>query len=634
MKNKKVFISGGAGVIGKELIKLLIQEEAIIYVGDLLPCPDEFKNKITYRQGDLNYLNKQEIENFSPEVFFHLAATFERSKENYEFWDENHKNNCKLTYHLINLIKDLKSIKKIIFASSYLIYDPKLYQFKKPQERPVSLKECDPIYPRNLTGVAKLSHEIDLRFLNEFKSEQFDTISVRIFRGYGCNSRDVISRWIRDLINNKPIYIYNSEGIFDYIYAADSAKGLLLLAKQRNFTGIINLGTGKSRKVKDIIKILKIYFPNMRLNAEGKELDFEASQANIELLKNIINWSPEYDLEKAIPLMINYEKEKISLSKKIIFEPKVLITSSAKKVTMIKSIKTALNKLNNNYEVLSGDIEENCVSKYVADGFIKMPRTTHENLNLILSILKKNKINVIFPSRDGELVFFADNFEKFKDNGINLIISPIKSIETCIDKIKFYEFGIANNFNFIKTSKDIGEIKSDKYVVKEQYGSGSKTIGLNLSKNEALNHAKKLSHPIFQPYIEGNEISIDAWLNSSHIVKGMILRTRDLIEDGESKITTTFRNEIIEKNTKVILEALKLRGPVVLQAILKDNKVYFMECNSRFGGGSNISLAAGLDSFYWSLLELQGEDLSDYNFNRSEIEIRKVKVNSDLYFNT
>ena len=59
--------------------------------------------------------------------------------------------------------------------------------------------------------------------------------------------RDVISRWIRELIANKPIYLYKEEGIFDYIYAADSAKGLLNFQIEQ-FNGIVNLGTGKGRK--------------------------------------------------------------------------------------------------------------------------------------------------------------------------------------------------------------------------------------------------------------------------------------------------------------------------------------------------------------------------------------------------
>jgi nucleoside-diphosphate-sugar epimerase len=35
MKNKKVFVSGGAGVIGRELIPKLVKMGAIVLVGDL-----------------------------------------------------------------------------------------------------------------------------------------------------------------------------------------------------------------------------------------------------------------------------------------------------------------------------------------------------------------------------------------------------------------------------------------------------------------------------------------------------------------------------------------------------------------------------------------------------------------------
>lgn len=634
MRNKKVFVSGGAGVIGRELIALLINEGAEIFVGDLIPCPEDFKGKVKYRQGDLNHLTKQEIEDFSPEIFFHLAATFERSTENYEFWEENYRHNCLLTHHLIRLIKDLNSIKKIIFASSYLIYQPNLYQFKKPQQKAISLSENDPIYPRNLIGVAKLSHEIDLRFLNEFKSEKYDTVCARIYRGYGCNSRDVISRWIRDLIAKKTINLYMEEGIFDYIYAADSAKGLLKLSKLKEFSGIINLGTGRGRKVKEIIAILKQYFPEMQVQKKDSDIYFEASQANIDYLKSKLNWEPEYTLERAIPIMINYEKNKILKSKQTSSRLKVLITSSGKKAFWITAMKNALNKFNEKNEVICGDINENCVAKYIADGFWKMPLCKKDNFQLIKDYLIKNRINIILPSRDEELKFWAENREELKLNGIDVIVSPLPSVEICLDKLKFYDFGLKNNFNFIPTTNNINLIKNTNYIVKEQFGAGSASVGINLSKDEAIKYAYKLKNPIFQPYIKGEEISIDAWLSNSHEVKGVILRKRNLVINGESKITTTFRNEIIENEAINILKALKLRGPIVLQGIMEnENNIIFMECNSRFGGGSTTSITAGLDSFYWSILEIQGEDLNNYKFYRSDKEIKKVRIPSDIYIN-
>ena len=191
-KNTIVFVSGGAGVIGKELVKKLLNRNCQIYVGDLKPQPVEWIGKILYRQGDLNSLSKDEILSFQPDLFFHLAATFERSTESYEFWDENFHNNILLSHHLMTLLKDLQSLKKVIFASSYLIYNPDLYLSDMYTGKIYKLKETDQVLPRNLTGMAKIAHEIELRFLNNFKNKQFKFVSARIFRGYGKGSKDVI----------------------------------------------------------------------------------------------------------------------------------------------------------------------------------------------------------------------------------------------------------------------------------------------------------------------------------------------------------------------------------------------------------------------------------------------------------
>jgi carbamoyl-phosphate synthase large subunit len=154
LRGKRIFISGGNGVIGNELTTLLHGMGAVVFVGDLKPRPTHWPEEILYRRGDLNYITQEELRQFSPQIFFHLAATFERSTETYEFWDENRRHNVQLSTYLMSQMKDLPSLEKVVFASSYLIYDPKLYKFKSPAESAKRLVETDPIMPRNLTGAA------------------------------------------------------------------------------------------------------------------------------------------------------------------------------------------------------------------------------------------------------------------------------------------------------------------------------------------------------------------------------------------------------------------------------------------------------------------------------------------------
>lgn len=303
---KRVFVSGGAGVIGTVLVQELLEYGATVLIGDLKPVPKHWK-ELQYREGDLISLTSTEVQNFNPEVFVHLAATFERSEETEGFWQENYHHNIALSHHLMSLLKDLPSLKQVIFASSYLVYDPFLYLFPKPQKSPIVLKENDRIAPRNLCGMAKLLHEQELKFINTFRPN-LQTISARIFRSYGKNSRDIISRWIRSALKNETITVFRPEGIFDYVYAEDVAKALLALSDTTN-NGVVNIGSGKARQVKDVVHILKDHFPHLNIKTEESNIPFEASQADMhhfqQLIKQPFHFRP---LEETIPELIAFER--------------------------------------------------------------------------------------------------------------------------------------------------------------------------------------------------------------------------------------------------------------------------------------------------------------------------------------
>lgn len=633
MQGKRVFVSGGAGVIGLEVIPRLVERGAKVYVGDLKPKPKNFPIEVLYRQGDLNNITKREIEAFAPDIFIHLAATFERSTETYTFWEENYWHNVCLSHHLMTIFKDLKSLERVVFASSYLIYDPTLYQFNDRQEVPVALHESDRILPRNLTGMAKLAHEIELQFLQQFRSDKFTSICTRIFRGYGKGSRDIISRWIRSLIAGEKITVYRPEGIFDYIFAGDSAEGLVRLAIDKSVSGVINLGTGKARRVSEIVAILKRHFPNAEVVEEESNILYEASQADMAGYFAAVGWKPEMELEQTIPEMISYEVLQQSREKKENLDlGNILVTSSSKKVELVQAVKQAASKLSPSIKTIAGDISNAAVTSYVADDFWQMPPTVDREIDALIRGCKEHKIHTIIPTRDGELLFWANHRQLFAKEGINVIVSPCNTVQVCIDKLAFYEFGITNNLPFIITSDRIDDIVATSFVVKERYGAGSFGVGLNLTKQAAIEYSSQLEYPIYQPFIAGKEISVDAWLNSSHQIKGLVLRTRDSIVDGEAQVTTTFRDAEIEKKVSEILQRLKLQGPVVLQAIIDgNNNIHIIECNARFGGASTASIAVGLDVFYWSILESFRVDVTEYAFERRPNEIRQVRVPRDIH---
>jgi len=76
MKNKRIFVTGGAGVIGKALVNLLLDLGSDVFVGDLKSCPSIWNNRLKYWQGDLNEIDRSIIESFDPQIIFSSGGNF------------------------------------------------------------------------------------------------------------------------------------------------------------------------------------------------------------------------------------------------------------------------------------------------------------------------------------------------------------------------------------------------------------------------------------------------------------------------------------------------------------------------------------------------------------------------------
>ena len=309
---KNIFVTGGAGVIGQQLIPLLLEAGHNVFVGDLKEKPSSFSSQVYYIKGDLNNLHKSVFSDLKIQILIHLAATFERSVETFEFYSDNFENNVKLSNLIMNMARVSDHLERVLFASSYLVYDKKQYLFEIPPGSPTKLGPKSEIGARNLIGSAKLFHESELKYISSFPETSFSIVVPRIYRGYGIGSRDIISRWIRAALNQESIFAYDLEGAFDYIYCKDSALGIMKLACQSDYAGIVDLGTGRSRKVKEVLEILKSNFTNLEVR-EGESTGlFEASEADTDILRSITGWSPTFDLQAAISEIIEFEAKKRS----------------------------------------------------------------------------------------------------------------------------------------------------------------------------------------------------------------------------------------------------------------------------------------------------------------------------------
>ena len=318
----------------------------------------------------------------------------------------------------------------------------------------------------------------------------------------------------------------------------------------------------------------------------------------------------------------------------------VLVTSIAKKVPLLSAVKDALQKSSIFSELYGADIDERVPGKYFVDHFWQCPPLNMLSIDALIDYCKRHFIKAIIPARDQELLFFAKEKKRLFEAGIQVMVSTLEAIELTADKKQFSDYLKTKKYPAIPTFITAEECASDRLVVKERTGSASQGLGLKLTVNEAIEYAKSLQEPIFQPYIHGQEYSVDLYVDQKSQVKGCVARMRSLVEHGESQITTTVSKTPLEWIcTSIAADLAKnfgLYGHVMMQVIEDEKGAFFVvECNARFGGASTASVAVGLDSFHWFFLESQGATLEQYPFQRLACQVTQIRYPKDkqLYQN-
>ncbi|MBF0538925.1 MAG: NAD-dependent epimerase/dehydratase family protein [Nitrospirae bacterium] len=307
INDKRVLVTGGAGVIGRQLLSLLVRDGAEVLSVDREPLDNVSGLGVRHIEADLSSASLEPIRDFAPQVVFHLAAAFERSSESPGFWYRNWQDNTLLSHRIVELAGQLPNLEVFVFASSYLIYAQDLYMHDGVGVATRYITEDDMVSPRNVTGASKYYTERELQFVNDVINPGLRCVNARIYRVFGCGSKDVISRWIRMALAGQGVEVYNKENGFDFIYAGDVADGLYRLACSGHARGVVNLGSGVSTTIAEVLGILGEQL-GLRYTDKGVVERIERSGANLERLKQSTGWLPSISVTEGIQRVIEYER--------------------------------------------------------------------------------------------------------------------------------------------------------------------------------------------------------------------------------------------------------------------------------------------------------------------------------------
>ena len=352
---KNILITGGAGFIGSNLTKKLIEKGYCITILDNLSKQIHGEN-----QDSTLYTSIKDISNFilgdvcnksdwekalkGQDAVIHLAAETGTGQSMYEITRYNEVNILGTSHLLDFLANDKHSIKKMIIASSRSIYGEGKYFCEKdgvvyPNERndadmakgnfnpicnkcgeQLTLKATDEnskIHPSSIYGITKQQQEQMILLMG--KTLNIPAVALRYQNVYGPGQSlsnpytGILSIFSTRLLNGNDIDIYeDGKESRDFVFIDDVVNATILaLEKSEANHQVFNVGSGIATTVSEVADTLKLlYNSNVKISVSGKYRlgDIRHNYADLSKIKNALGFTSKFDFLSGITAFVNWVK--------------------------------------------------------------------------------------------------------------------------------------------------------------------------------------------------------------------------------------------------------------------------------------------------------------------------------------
>ena len=325
--NYKILVTGGAGMIGSNLVKKLVNDGFEIFVADNLWRGKKeylFSDKENMVLPDKNFyqVDLRDYENClkvtrDVNIVVHLADIV--AGINYVFANESSvfRSNILINSNVLKA-SIANKVEKYIYAGTACSY-PKS---KQSTLNPVPFREDDvyPAEPESAYGWSKLMGEYEAELA--FKEKLIDIEILRLHNVYGSpaeldpSKSQVIPALCRKAIEqkNQELLVWGSgRQKRAFVHVDDVVDGFVkAINKTSKFNGVIQLGPDYSISIAEIAKkIVSLSGKKIIINFDKSkpEGDFDR-MANNSKAKKILNWSPKISIDDGLKKVFSWCEEK------------------------------------------------------------------------------------------------------------------------------------------------------------------------------------------------------------------------------------------------------------------------------------------------------------------------------------
>ena len=303
LKGQEIVVTGGAGFIGSNLCRTLLEQGAKVtifdnlYSGKIEFIKDLTDKGLNFVQEDIRDQVALEKATKNCKVIFHLAA-----QTSVPFSMKNPKEDCEI--NVVGTLNVLEAAKKagakVVFASSCAVYG-------NPEKRPTP--EIYPTHPIAFYGLTKLLGENYCRFYQE--TYGLEVVMLRIFNVYGPNCHGAIYDFLNKLRKtpDKLEILGTGKQSRDFVYILDMVDALIKAATTEASGQAFNIGTGTTTSVTElaqmIIEILGL--ENVKIYFKGGQAwagDMDITLADNNKAVNKLQWRPQVSVKEGLKELI------------------------------------------------------------------------------------------------------------------------------------------------------------------------------------------------------------------------------------------------------------------------------------------------------------------------------------------
>ena len=292
----------------------------------------------------------------------------------------------------------------------------------------------------------------------------------------------------------------------------------------------------------------------------------------------------------------------------------ILFTGVGRRIELLQAFRNAALVLNKELKIYGADMAGTAPALAFCDYTRKVVAMKDEKyIDNLLRICTEDRINLIIPTIDTDLLALSENVKRFEEIGTKILIAASSMVRICRDKNNTSQFFVNCGLHAPMPVNDWKQYNSGyPAFIKPKDGSSSINAFKVENEKELEVYASQIEDYVVQPFVEGKEYTIDIFCDFDGNPVSIVPRERMQIRAGEVLKTKITMDPVMIEESKALCKAFKPCGPMTVQLIRdrKSGEDYFIEINPRFGGGAPLSMKAGARSAEAILKLLDGEKVA------------------------